>query len=267
MALDQNLTPPAPETMRTPAIENEIPAYRAISPYAVLSLVCGVLAILSFANWFFLAFAALAVIFGIQADRRIKRDPEIWTGRGLGQAGIALALVFGLSAVTLSLVQDQLTKRAASRFAQQYADILKNRPIADAIYYQISPLAREGKTPAELYKEVKSQSDPIAMDSRFGPVENMKKRLSAGTGQDVHFETLEATGFDGITPVATALLELHGPASKDFPQKEQYALLVLRGVSDKGKLHWMIEEAKFPYEPASYVPAKKPVDDGHGHAH
>ena len=47
LILDQSAEAP-------PAIENEIPTYRAISSRAVFSLICGVLASFCFANLFFL---------------------------------------------------------------------------------------------------------------------------------------------------------------------------------------------------------------------
>jgi len=113
VALDQNLNPSAHREVTNSAIENELPAYRAISPQAVVALICGLLAILSFANLYFLAFAAAAIGLGLLAERKIRRDPEIWTGRGLAHAGAALGLVFGLSAVTSEVVQGYLRSRSA----------------------------------------------------------------------------------------------------------------------------------------------------------
>lgn len=267
MALDQNLTPSAPETPRASAIENELPAYRAITPFAVVSLLCGLISFFCFANWFFLVFAVAAVGLGIHADRKIKRDPEIWTGRPLAHFGMALGLMFGLSAVTISIVQDQLNRRAAAAFARQYVEVVKTRKVAEALYLQFGPAARATKSPDELYKEVASQADAHTMQSRYGAAQKMKDRLASGSGQEIHFERIEATGFEGITPVVTALLELHGPATKEFPEPEEHALLVLKGVVEKGKLQWWADEVMFPYKPKSFRPAEKPVDDGHGHAH
>jgi len=267
VALDQNVTPSAPETTRTSAIENEIPAYRAISPFAVVSLICGILAILSFANWYFLAFSVGAIALGIQADRRIKRDPEIWTGKGLAQAGIGLGLIFGLMAITFSTVQDQMNKRAAAKFAREYVDILKTRGIEEAIFYSLAPASREGKKPSELYAEVKKQNEPGGMEMRYGSLQKLKQRLTSGAGQDIHFERIESSGYEGIRPYAAALVEVHGPATKDFPEKEQFALLLMKAMTDKGKSQWWVDETRFPYTPASFVPTAKAPDDGHGHSH
>ena len=54
VAIDPNVTRINPESNPASAIENEIPAYRAISPLAITSLILGALSILSFAHWFFL---------------------------------------------------------------------------------------------------------------------------------------------------------------------------------------------------------------------
>ena len=77
-------------------IENELPAYRAISRLAVFSLIFGFLALFSFAHWFFYLFAVLAIVAGIAANVTIKRYPDMLTGRGLASAGIAMGLIFGL---------------------------------------------------------------------------------------------------------------------------------------------------------------------------
>jgi hypothetical protein len=261
VALDQNQTHPSS------AIENELPAYRAISPHAVLSLIFGLLAILTFANWAFLAFAAAGIGLGLLAERKIRRDPEIWTGRGMAQAGMALGLVFGLSAVTTTLVQDFLRSQAASRFVKQYASVLKSGSVEDALFYTIPPQGRENRKPAELYKELKSHADPRGLETQYATIEKIKRRLDAAPGEEVHFDKLEAHGLDGLTLYATALLELHGPGSKEFPEKEQHAMLLLKGMNTGKKTEWWIEDAKFPYEPASSVHQQKPVDDGHGHNH
>ena len=62
-------------------------------------------------------------------------------------------------------------------------------------------------------------------------------------------------------------MDIDGPASKDYPDKEQFALLVMRGRTVKGRLRWNVDSVVYPYKPASYVAVPHPVDDGHGHSH
>ncbi len=70
-----------------------------------------------------------------------------------------------------------------------------------------------------------------------------------------------------LDTVATALLEVDGPPTPDFPDKEEFALMVMRGRSMNGRFRWVVESLIYPYKPDTYVAPQKPVDDGHGHAH
>ena len=94
-----------PSPLAGSVIENELPTYRAISPRAVFSLICGILALFSLAHPFFYVFAVLAVVLGLSADRNIQRYPDMLTGRGLAKAGAAMGLIFGLGVFTVTTVQ------------------------------------------------------------------------------------------------------------------------------------------------------------------
>ncbi|WP_422930313.1 DUF4190 domain-containing protein [Singulisphaera sp. PoT] len=263
MAVEQNLTP-SPETQYNSVIENEIPAYRAVSPQAVLSVLLGLLGLLSFTNWFFLIFSVAAVLFGVYAERRIRRDPEIWTGLRLAQIGTAMGMIFGLAAVTISLVQGVVRSYDASKFAREYAEVLKKGSVEEAVFNSVAPRMREGKTPVELYKDMKAQAkEPQAFEMHYTGLLSLKKVIEDDPATDIHFERLETHGVDGLDRFAAALVEVHSPKAK----VEQYALLILKSSPSSGKPGWWVEETKFPYQPASYVPQAKAVDDGHGHAH
>ncbi|WP_406700380.1 DUF4190 domain-containing protein [Singulisphaera sp. Ch08] len=267
MALDQDQKPSASISAPTSGIDNEIAAYRAISPAAILSLLCGVVAVLSFTSWFFLVFTIAAIALGLSAERRIRRDPEIWTGRKMAQAGIALGLIFGLAAVTSTLVQDFLRSRAAGQFASQYADILRKGKIEDAAYYTVSPLAREGKKPGEVFKELTAQAQPGMPNEQLTTLQGIHDRLTSGPGESIAFERIEAHGLEGMNAYASVLYLLKGPGTQKYPEKEQFALIFMKGATIKGKTQWWIENSKFPYEPASYVHKEKAGESGHGHAH
>ncbi len=66
---------------------------------------------------------------------------------------------------------------------------------------------------------------------------------------------------------ALALFEVHGPGSKEFPEKEQFALAILKGLREGKQYEWWVEDIRFPYKPRTYVAPTKAPDDGHGHAH
>ena len=101
-----------------------------------------------------------------------------------------------------------------------------------------------------------------------GPLRNLKKRLDSSKNQEIHIVKLEGEARDGMNLVALALFEVHGPESKDFPEKQEYALMVLKGTMEGGKgYEWWVDEFQFPFKPATATLPVKPVDDGHGHAH
>jgi hypothetical protein len=67
--------------------------YRAVSPLAVLSLVCGALSFLTVLNWFFGVLPAAGIAFGVLAARRISRSPDELQGRPLALVGLGLSVV------------------------------------------------------------------------------------------------------------------------------------------------------------------------------
>jgi len=267
VAIDPNVTRTDPESRVASPIENEIPAYRAISPLAITSLILGALAILSFAHWFFLSFAALAVVLGFLADRKIGRFSDVLTGRGFAQAGIGLGLIFGLASVTTAAVQGYLRSSAATRFATAYAQVLQDKSMEDALWYQASPEDRKKKTPGQIAKEMREgMPDPSAFEMQTGPLRQLKSRLEKDKDTKLRFSKLESHGVDGLTAYAAARLELTEPDAK-HAHGDEFALVLLKSDNTKGRFEWRVEEFQYPYKPASYVPASKPVDDGHGHAH
>jgi hypothetical protein len=251
-------------------IENELPTYRAISPRAVLSVLCGILALFSLAHPFFYLFAVLAVVFGFTADWNIQRYPDILTGRGLAQTGAALGLVFGLSIFTVSSVQGFIRTRNAEGFARYYAQVYKTRGLADVLWLGLPPAQRKNLSAEEVLTKLQTtkKKDAAMYYMKVGPLRNLKKRLDSSKDQEIHFLKLEREGSDGLTQIALALYEVHGPETKDYPAKEEYALAHLKGTKEGGKgYEWWVDDLTYPYKPETAAIPDKPVDDGHGHAH
>jgi hypothetical protein len=248
------------------AIENELPTYRALSSRAILSIIFGVLALLSMAHPFFYLFAVLAVVLGLTADRNIQRFPDMLTGRRLAQTGAAMGLVFGLGIATVSTVQGVIRSRNASGFATYYAKTLKDGSLADTMWLGMAPGMRKGMTVDDVMQKMQSskKQDQAMMDMKIGPLKTLKRRL-ASKDQDIHFVKLEGEADEGTNLVALALLEVHGPESKEFPNKEEYVLAIMKGSSVDGAYEWWVEDVKYPYTPATAVIQQKPADDGHGH--
>jgi Domain of unknown function (DUF4190) len=256
-----------------PAIENELPTYRAISALAIFSLVCGFGAVCSFAHPFFYLFAFLAIGLGIAAHRSIKHHPDMLTGTRLANAGIALGLIFGLVSATVSSVQYFVRSRAALKFAQEYAEIINRRSLPDMLWYNMGADSRKEKTPAEAFQEYETNRAKQAMlvDQKMGQMVKLNKRMATSTEQNAHFVRIEGIGEDeshgSLLVYALALYEVEGPSSKEFPEKQEYALAIFKGRSLGRHYDWWVEDIRYPYMPHSFVAGDKPVDDGHGHAH
>lgn len=268
---------PAATAEESPAIENEVPAYRAIDPLAVLALVLGVASALCFADLYFLVAAAGAVVVGIVAERKIRRLADVLTGLGLARAGIALGVIFGLSAVTYSYVSDWVLRREAASFARRYVhDIFpepgapgaaEGSPIATAVWYQMPPANRRGLSPNGAL-EMLRRSAPDIYESQTRGVRTIQDRLHDDPAhRRVTFAGLERVFYDGVKPKAYALLRVAGPPTERHKDAEQFALLALEGERRGPRIHWFVETVVFPYQPNTYVPRSEPVDDGHGHGH
>src|SRR5262249_26873695 len=172
-----------------PAIENELPSYRAISTRAVFSLICGVLASFCFANLFFLIFAILAVGLGFWANLAIKRHPDMLTGRGLANAGIAMGLVFGLVATTYSGVQSFVLTQAATKFGREYAEAVQSGSLGKMLWYNLHPDMRKNKSPDEALHDYESAKtkERMMVDQKTAPMQSLRKRLTASKDETFHF--------------------------------------------------------------------------------
>jgi hypothetical protein len=232
----------------------------------VFSLIVGILAVLSYAHPFFLLFAATAVVLGVLSDRKIQRLPDVLTGRGLAQAGIALGLVFGSTALTISTVQSMLLTREAGKFARKYEGVLAKGSYDESLWWSQAPLTRKDKTPAQLVSEMnKSGKDKPMFDMHYADLRSLKDAVAA-PGSEVHFQRIERQGDDGSNAYASAVYEVHLPKPKPPAESVSHALAILKGTKTAGRYEWWVEQVQFPYRPNTYVEPAKPVDDGHGHA-
>src|SRR5262249_18850197 len=75
--------------------ENLSASYRALSTAAVAALVLGALSVLAMLDWSLAVIPLAAVILGVVALRKIRRQPQEYTGRGIAIVGIALGILFG----------------------------------------------------------------------------------------------------------------------------------------------------------------------------
>lgn len=256
-------------------IENEIATYRAISKLAVAGMACGFLSLFSFAGTPFYAFSILALVLGILAKRAINRFPDVLTGAGIANAGIAMGITFGLISGTVSSVQTYILKREAGKFAAKYVDVIKSPSLGDVLWYNLHPSQRKDKSPPQMVQEYEAAKtrERMAMEQKMGPILRLRARMLSGPEQKIRFVDIEDVGVDegrssDIIYYALALFEVTGPPSKEFPDERQYAMVILKGQNTGRKYDWWGDDFAFPYKLKSFTPAAKPADDdGHGHAH
>jgi hypothetical protein len=268
VSTERNLSHATAADPAASAIENEIPAYRAVAPGAVFALILGLIAVLSFASLYFVAVAALAVVVGFLADRKIQRFPKELTGRGLAQAGVGLGLIFGLTALSIDGAQGFVRGRQATAFARTFEQVLQKGTFEQVIWWGQSPLGRKNETPEKLVADMTEKPQNAQMfETRYASVRELKKRLNV-PGATVHFEGLEEHGLDGLNPYAAALYEVHNPSPSKPEEAEQYARAFIKGMTnDKGQLEWWVETLAFPAKPGTFQAPTPKADDGHGHAH
>jgi hypothetical protein len=257
-----------------PAIENELPTYRAISKQAIFSVACGAIAVCSFAHPAFYAFSFLAVGLGILAQRAIRRYPDMLAGRALANAGITLGLVFGLFSGTVSTVQYFVRKRQAEEFAKQYSEVLKSPSLGEILWFNTHPDIRKDKTADQLLDEHEKRPKQQQMiESNMGPMAQLvalRKRLAASKSENIHFVKIEGVGEEEghgleLQIYAFALYEIDGPGNSEFPEKQQFALAILKARRLGRETEWWTESVKFPYKPATFKAPEAPVGDGHDH--
>ncbi len=162
----------------------------------------------------------------------------------------------------------------AETFARQYEGVLERNSLADMLYSNLHPDQRQGKTGDQLVKalDATKPKEKMMMVSKYDQLLALNRRLKASQDEHVRFLRIEAVGVDdnkpGEMPVyALAVYEIDGPGNKEFPEKEQFALAVMKGRRKGKQYEWWVDTVSFPYTPHSYVVPTKAPDDGHGHAH
>jgi hypothetical protein len=239
-------TPPHPLDADVPIIDNELPAYRAVTPKAIASLIFGIAAIFSFVNPYFAIFGALAILCGVAARRSIRRFPEVLTGGKMADVGTGLGLLFTLSALTISGVQTWIMNREAGKFAREYVEVLRNGSLPKAIYYQQHSETRKSKTPDEVFQEFKGgMRTPGMFEMETQDTTGLLKRLS-GPNQTIALGERLGTLVDGMTPYVEFSLVISGPKTQEFPEETQYALLRLAGTPKGRTYDWRVFHLKFP---------------------
>ena len=84
-------------------------------------------------------------------------------------------------------------------------------------------------------------------NEQLASLQSIQDRLTSGPGEDIHFERIEGHGLDGHESLRLRPVDrLHGPGNQKFPEKEQYALIFIKGTTIKGKTQWWVESRNSP---------------------
>lgn len=263
MATDPHVASSSPSTRAASPIENEIPNYRAISGWAIASLLLGALSGLAFANLAFVVASLGAIAAGAIALRSIRTHPDLLTGNGLANIGIALGLVTGLAASTLTFVRMTVIGQQARQFAEVYRQALVDGDLADVFYLHVPPDVREHNTPDEALSQIQDMPAGAPEDPRLASIQVILEHLKTSGSPHIHVAGVERRGMDGTTPVAHVRLAIEGAEGKDHAA-EQYALIEIRAGTIDGRRDWWVEQLQFPYEAGSQAQV---VESAHGHEH
>lgn len=268
-----------PEAAETEAyvspIENELPSYRAISPMAVGSLIFGLLSALAYADLKFTIAAVIAIGLGAIALLRIRKQPDVLTGAALAQVGLALGLIFGLSAATITYTQIFLLKQRAEAFVrQEVVPVLNERDLDGALWFRLNPDERRGLSGAQVRAKFADPGnpDPMAFEMSAGPVVTVAKLLEEHPEAQVAFGAIEQTEFTGITPTVLARLEIqqYEPESvqNDLERVERTSIgILLKSQGGAQNESWWVDDYVYPYKPESYEPKVPSIEEEHGHGH
>jgi hypothetical protein len=77
----------------------------------------------------------------------------------------------------------------------------------------------------------------------------------------------ESLGAPEVVIYAQALLQIDGPGTAAFPEKQQHAMALLKALPHGRSFVWWVDTVRFPFNPDTTLEPEKRVSDSHGHAH
>lgn len=247
MAIDPTISVRPTELDSHPANENELPAYRAVSRLAIASLVFGIASILSFTSGYFAILGALAFVFGLLAQREIRKFPDVLTGARMANAGTALGLLFSLSALTITAAQSWIIDREATKFARTYVEALRSGSIDNVVYLEMHPESRKTKSLSDLVAEFRQgMRSPGMFEMQTQAQREMLQRLASTPGQTVELGKIIDHANLGMDAYVEFLLIFRGPKSQEFSEEIQYGIVRFQGIPERRGFGWKAASAKFP---------------------
>ena len=251
MAIDPRTISRQVERDSHPANENELPAYRAVSRLAIISLVFGARLNSRVLSGYFCPDSGVSPSpLGLMALRNIRNLPDVLTGTRMTDAGIALGLLFSLSALTITVAQSWIVDHEATKFARTYVEALRSGSLDNVLFLEIHPESRKTKTQAELLAEFKQgMRGPGMFEMQTQAPRDMIKRLASAPEQTVHLGKIIDHATIGMDAYVEFLLIFKGPKSQEFPEETQYGLVRFQGIPEGKTFGWKALLTKFPQPP------------------
>lgn len=271
----------ADSSFTTSGLENELSGYKAISGSAIFSAIMGGLSALMFVDWAFIFVPALAIFFGATALRKINRYADIYTGQKIAQAGIGLAVIFTLVAVSTGFAYQIKLNNEVTAYSRNLEQVLQTGSANELLFLKIPISQRGDLTPDKAAAEriTTAPESKVQHENEMKPLNTIVAARSQ-PGAKVSFVDVEAAGYDKLTPYAFALYAVTAPAAahehkegddhdhhEESNSDPQYVMVEIKGEKVDGKFSWYVSKIEYPYKRGTAQLKAAPVDDGHGHAH
>lgn len=88
---------------------DELADYKSLTAGSVVSLVCGLLSILTVTEWIFAIFPILGILFGVLAIRKILKASDVLGGLGIASTGVALSILFSVIGFSMLYYNSQFS--------------------------------------------------------------------------------------------------------------------------------------------------------------
>lgn len=247
----EDLKPGTVMTTPETSIDGEYTAYRAIHPFAIISLVFGIISILCVLDINFWPITALSVACGWFALKRINAYRDIYTGDKSAKLGIALGLVFFLMSASYATTQYTINRIRASQFGENYAKVLSDEPLESILWWELAPMGRKNTTPKEYYDSMVKQAPSAEMIApKVDPIRAVKARLASAPNHVLTYKGINAIAAEQLDVIASLSFEISGPTSEAYPDAKELAIVVIRGNDASGEFGWTVESMKFPLDPS-----------------
>ena len=96
--------------------------YRSVSKYAVLAVIAGIASIMAWFHAIMWCVPVFAILLGLLAFREIRQNDSL-AGNLAATLGIALALMFGIGAITSFMAERQIITNQAKQFAGRFIEL------------------------------------------------------------------------------------------------------------------------------------------------